>query len=94
MDVGGRALRGSAFAAVLRSTAHSSLRRSPTIPNAVHRTKVYLTVAKFPLVTVKIFLILSTYLCTFVDKFCINLLSEITIILSTYLCTFVDNYDG
>jgi len=31
---GGRALRGSAFASVLRSTAHSSLRRSPPIPNA------------------------------------------------------------
>jgi hypothetical protein len=33
--VGGRALRGYAFASVLRSAAHSSLRRSPTIPNAV-----------------------------------------------------------
>jgi len=32
LSCGGRALRGSAFAAVL---AHSSLRRSPTIPNAV-----------------------------------------------------------
>jgi len=31
----GRALRGSAFASVLRSTAHSSYRRSPPIPNAV-----------------------------------------------------------
>jgi len=39
MGAGGRALRGSAFATVLRSTAHSSLRRSPPIPNAVVRTK-------------------------------------------------------
>jgi len=39
MSCGGRALRGFAFATVLRSTAHSSYRRSPPIPNAVVHTK-------------------------------------------------------
>jgi len=60
MGAGGRALRGSAFAAVLRSTAHSSLRRSPPIPNAVvlSNARLYMAIYTYSITSVYYILLL------------------------------------